>query len=135
MSSRGGRRPLASANSRSPPSVLREIRRRSWLACALPAGRALHSPLDHDVIVGQTRRMTGGAHRERWRDGPCGTAATGEVRLRASCQVPTPAEETPRDESQHQSRSEEHTSELQSRQYLVCRLLLEKKKKIKSDLR
>src|SRR3712207_8105147 len=29
-------------------------------------------------------------------------------------------------------RSEEHTSELQSRQYLVCRLLLEKKKKTKS---
>src|SRR3712207_6908072 len=34
-------------------------------------------------------------------------------------------------------RSEEHTSELQSRQYLVCRLLLEKKKitKIRSKLR
>src|SRR3712207_7633127 len=31
------------------------------------------------------------------------------------------------------SRSEEHTSELQSRQYLVCRLLLEKKKN-KSNL-
>src|SRR3712207_7428804 len=29
-------------------------------------------------------------------------------------------------------RSEEHTSELQSRQYLVCRLLLEKKKTIQS---
>src|SRR3712207_7116195 len=29
-------------------------------------------------------------------------------------------------------RSEEHTSEIQSRQYLVCRLLLEKKKKINS---
>src|SRR3712207_7503670 len=29
------------------------------------------------------------------------------------------------------ARSEEHTSELQSRQYLVCRLLLEKKKKNK----
>src|SRR3712207_8582728 len=28
------------------------------------------------------------------------------------------------------ARSEEHTSELQSRQYLVCRLLLEKKKRI-----
>src|SRR5947209_10254274 len=28
----------------------------------------------------------------------------------------------------HPFRSEEHTSELQSRQYLVCRLLLEKKK-------
>src|SRR3712207_8506224 len=33
--------------------------------------------------------------------------------------VPTPYDE---------ARSEEHTSELQSRQYLVCRLLLEKKK-------
>src|SRR3712207_8927064 len=33
-------------------------------------------------------------------------------------------------------RSEEHTSELQSRQYLVCRLLLEKKKKkIYRDIR
>src|SRR3712207_7605529 len=31
------------------------------------------------------------------------------------------------------SRSEEHTSELQSRQYLVCRLLLEKKKSKRSD--
>src|SRR5258707_6995186 len=31
-------------------------------------------------------------------------------------------------------RSEEHTSELQSRQYLVCRLLLEKKKTTKSTL-
>src|SRR3712207_7139422 len=32
-------------------------------------------------------------------------------------------------ELQQLLRSEEHTSELQSRQYLVCRLLLEKKKK------
>src|SRR3712207_7112339 len=31
-------------------------------------------------------------------------------------------------------RSEEHTSELQSRQYLVCRLLLEKKKKNKHTM-
>src|SRR5258707_7261703 len=31
-------------------------------------------------------------------------------------------------DGQNLSRSEEHTSELQSRQYLVCRLLLEKKK-------
>src|SRR3712207_7015689 len=30
--------------------------------------------------------------------------------------------------AQDKGRSEEHTSELQSRQYLVCRLLLEKKK-------
>src|SRR3712207_7540651 len=32
------------------------------------------------------------------------------------------------EEAQRVERSEEHTSELQSRQYLVCRLLLEKKK-------
>src|SRR3712207_8241680 len=32
--------------------------------------------------------------------------------------------------SHHPVRSEEHTSELQSRQYFVCRLLLEKKKNI-----
>src|SRR3712207_8557290 len=32
-------------------------------------------------------------------------------------------------EDQQGGRSEEHTSELQSRQYLVCRLLLEKKKR------
>src|SRR3712207_6996015 len=32
------------------------------------------------------------------------------------------------------TRSEEHTSELQSRQYLVCRLLLEKKKKPHSTI-
>src|SRR3712207_7448718 len=31
-------------------------------------------------------------------------------------------------------RSEEHTSELQSRQYLVCRLLLEKKTKLSPNL-
>src|SRR3712207_7789097 len=33
-----------------------------------------------------------------------------------------------RGDGQAAARSEEHTSELQSRQYLVCRLLLEKKK-------
>src|SRR3712207_7377209 len=37
--------------------------------------------------------------------------------------------QTPVGERDTLVRSEEHTSELQSRQYLVCRLLLEKKKK------
>src|SRR3712207_9074779 len=37
----------------------------------------------------------------------------------------------PRRRGPRRVRSEEHTSELQSRQYLVCRLLLEKKKKYK----
>src|SRR3712207_7842156 len=34
------------------------------------------------------------------------------------------------DQSFRSGRSEEHTSELQSRQYLVCRLLLDKKKEL-----
>src|SRR5258707_8008277 len=38
---------------------------------------------------------------------------------------------TPASERLMTGRSEEHTSELQSRQYLVCRLLLEKKKNCK----
>src|SRR5436305_10759730 len=37
-------------------------------------------------------------------------------------------------EGASRSRSEEHTSELQSRPHLVCRLLLEKKKKKKNDV-
>src|SRR3712207_8690602 len=41
---------------------------------------------------------------------------------------PTPPRSRPTTPSRPASRSEEHTSELQSRQYLVCRLLLEKKK-------
>src|SRR3712207_7893820 len=49
--------------------------------------------------------------------------------------VETPAMDKDKDRRDHErlqaseTRSEEHTSELQSRQYLVCRLLLEKKKK------
>src|SRR5438445_1289170 len=39
----------------------------------------------------------------------------------------------PRSRQAERQRSEEHTSELQSRQYLVCRLLLEKKKKNKQE--
>src|SRR5258707_11920109 len=38
-------------------------------------------------------------------------------------------------QAQAQDRSEEHTSELQSRQYLVCRLLLEKKKTSRMSIR
>src|SRR3712207_7401280 len=54
---------------------------------------------------GRTRRRPAGPPRRRG-----GTACRGCRRRRSR-------------------RSEEHTSELQSRQYLVCRLLLEKKKK------
>src|SRR3712207_7543520 len=55
-----------------------------------------------------------------------GAAAAGVDDARAGRGVPRPA--LPRMGSGARGlRSEEHTSELQSRQYLVCRLLLEKK--------
>src|SRR5947209_15518256 len=48
----------------------------------------------------------------------------------SSCRRRSGASACPSAETRHRAspRSEEHTSELQSRQYLVCRLLLEKKK-------
>src|SRR3712207_7288154 len=49
---------------------------------------------------------------QRWRRATCASSCAATKRTSARV-----------------NRSEEHTSELQSRQYLVCRLLLEKKKK------
>src|SRR3712207_8033476 len=48
--------------------------------------------------------------------------------VRANVAAATPLRREGR--AEEVARSEEHTSELQSRQYLVCRLLLEKKKTI-----
>src|SRR3712207_8648552 len=59
-------------------------------------------------------------HSERSREGPAKRGGTG----RSAGGEPGPL--LPGVEAA--GRSEEHTSELQSRQYLVCRLLLEKKK-------
>src|SRR5438445_7403715 len=55
-------------------------------------------------------------HRSQWPLRLDGVRATSEVARSAG-------------DHRRGARSEEHTSELQSRQYLVCRLLLEKKKK------
>src|SRR3712207_6989417 len=64
------------------------------------------------------------------RSDPHGRAAL--VRALARAQGPVVAQRrrlrVPRGGLACRQRSEEHTSELQSRQYLVCRLLLEKKK-------
>src|SRR3712207_8300494 len=59
--------------------------------------------------------VPGGGGGDRLRGAPSGTGVAPRALrgVRAGVQAP---------------RSEEHTSELQSRQYLVCRLLLEKKK-------
>src|SRR3712207_8962893 len=51
-----------------------------------------------------------------------------------SCDVPARIARATGAAVEHVARSEEHTSELQSRQYLVCRLLLEKKKQCSTRL-
>src|SRR2546425_2812957 len=60
---------------------------------------------------------------------------TGSVvrRSRSSLYLAEPAAETSSGQHSRGGRSEEHTSELQSLAYLVCRLLLEKKKKKKTS--
>src|SRR2546422_5118382 len=57
-----------------------------------------------------------------------GSRAGGFPRLVAACSGPGLLETIVADVSDSKQRSEEHTSELQSRLHLVCRLLLEKKK-------
>src|SRR3712207_7870818 len=65
----------------------------------------------------------------RERSGPCSSSEGRRWRSRGRVPVGPP-----RRRAGARRRSEEHTSELQSRQYLVCRLLLEKKKKTKHTL-
>src|SRR3712207_7830765 len=73
------------------------------------------------------------------RDGTTGgrhgsSAATGvHVSLTPSARTCRKAWTTLRPRRSIHPRSEEHTSELQSRQYLVCRLLLEKKKNLNTS--
>src|SRR3712207_8627310 len=71
---------------------------------------------------------------------PSHSRSTSTQRPRSSTKVSVPASSrvtsaslsaSPSNITAMEKRSEEHTSELQSRQYLVCRLLLEKKKKLK----
>src|SRR3712207_8625980 len=69
------------------------------------------------------RRVTCGVRRGGWRRASGRARARGQPRARSKT-----GKGCSRDAGR---RSEEHTSELQSRQYLVCRLLLEKKKKHK----
>src|SRR3712207_8154710 len=68
-------------------------------------GRTSPNPVVGAVLVKGGRIVSRGYHRK------AGTAHAEVVAIEAA------------------GRSEEHTSELQSRQYLVCRLLLEKKNK------
>src|SRR3712207_8891536 len=58
-----------------------------------------------------------------------GTTTSRPLSHRSQMRCSGPTEKSLENPPPLEVRSEEHTSELQSRQYLVCRLLLEKKKK------
>src|SRR3712207_8010228 len=64
---------------------------------------------------------------------PAVAAGRGDRPRRAALAGPPAADRPARGALLRLLRSEEHTSELQSRQYLVCRLLLEKKKTQECD--
>src|SRR5437870_11021471 len=68
------------------------------------------------------------AHRGRDVVGPAAWAEHDAGEGSGRAQYAPPVQEGPRPEARARGRSEEHTSELQSRGHLVCRLLLEKKK-------
>src|SRR3712207_7486552 len=69
----------------------------------------------------------GGLREEAAGDEPGSAEAAGRAEgARTAAQEPVALREGA-EEAAGRGRSEEHTSELQSRQYLVCRLLLEKK--------
>src|SRR3712207_7261421 len=83
----------------------------------------------YTTLFRSTRPEQRGPHRRHARV----AALERRVQL-ARRQRPHEPARAPRPEQLVGRRSEEHTSELQSRQYLVCRLLLEKKKTTTLDI-
>src|SRR2546422_1827383 len=107
---------------------MRSTRASSWTSAAR-AGRALpdgirffndRSPLESGTSCQHDVGRGGGGHM--------GGALIAQGREIEAGEEMLAGPEQPR-RDRHVQRSEEHTSELQSRLHLVCRLLLEKKKK------
>src|SRR3712207_7299696 len=85
---------------------------------------SLHDALPISILVVATILQVTGI----WNDFIFGLTFAGRENLPMTVQLNNIVNST-QGERAYNVRSEEHTSELQSRQYLVCRLLLEKKKK------
>src|SRR6266478_1422611 len=130
----------AAASSRVMPGPSRprvETERAPQLRARDRGGAALH----HDDPARDVRERRGlggcGPTGQREREGADdGVARAGDV---GDLVGPVDGDEgrgaVPREERHPATRSEEHTSELQSQSNLVCRLLLEKKKKKKNTTR
>src|SRR3712207_8186547 len=91
--------------------------RRPPRSTLFPYTTLFRSLLRHEVAVGE--REVRHVPRKPEEDRPAGVLVDAGDRQAVGAQPPA---------SRAGVRSEEHTSELQSRQYLVCRLLLEKQK-------
>src|SRR5947209_9574428 len=78
--------------------------------------------------LGRTRRAHGRALRRHGVARRGAEESLARARLRRRARTLPPERRSAGRRPARLRRSEEHTSELQSRQYLVCRLLLEKKK-------
>src|SRR3712207_9042962 len=79
----------------------------------------------HDALPISRSAVDGGGHAHARPASACARRAGGAARVRLRGRTDGRRR---RRRPGRGTRSEEHTSELQSRQYLVCRLLLEKKK-------
>src|SRR5439155_21375101 len=82
------------------------------------------------LMIPRPPRSTLFPYTTLFRSGPMGSAECAQRVLRRCCvgRFPVPSARKWRGATLRHRRSEEHTSELQSRGHLVCRLLLEKKK-------
>src|SRR2546422_3566215 len=107
-------------------------------ACSRKREIVVHVALPHaGHVSGPTSKHSSQSrHRARDRSGRWTRGAGFRLRLIIDVRPPgsVKGRVNPRQDYHVAKRSEEHTSELQSRLHLVCRLLLEKKKKTKNDL-
>src|SRR5258707_3952550 len=87
---------------------------------------AKQTPLRALMVRAEGKIFSGGADVRMFKGR---TSAHARERVTSHLRTIADLEELPCPTLAAVQRSEEHTSELQSRQYLVCRLLLEKKKK------
>src|SRR3712207_8115883 len=97
--------------------------RRPPRSTLFPYTTLFRSPLPEESLYRLARTLTNRAPDVK-------TNQDENRRARGGVPTDTPLRRSGRSGSGNPGRSEEHTSELQSRQYLVCRLLLVKKKHI-----
>src|SRR5690625_5422536 len=107
-----------------PENTIRSFRRgvvdgSAWLECDVHLSADGHDVIIHDATIDRTAQA----------DSPLRTGSVAELTRAQLDRVLVGADEHIPTLVEVLDRSEEHTSELQSRGHLVCRLLLEKKKR------